>query len=440
MKKEHFIEKARAIHGDKFDYSLLPDEFPSKSKVPVICATHGTFQITSDNHIHNKRGCPSCGAIGRSVNNRHNLSSVIKQISDKHQNLRIDYSEYVDKASPLKVACSCGNFFMSAAKDLLKTKYGCPVCSLIGRGLTRRKSLDTFLQKANKAHNGRYDYSKVELNTFQEKVEIACDRHGSFWQEPFVHVKGHGCPECAAELRGNLRRKELENMPAWMFSDPNVIPVLDTYRNLKTPMKFLCKFHGEVYRNPVTNLKGSSSCPKCSIEKLANERKSSNDEFLAKAKGLFPNYDYSQVLYDGMTNYITLTCDKGHTFKQRAGNLLSGYGCPSCARSGFSYDKVGYLYILKIDNIYGKIGISNKYLKRVSQIINKSKVDVELIKVYTFEQGVIAKDIETFLLASEDLKFSVVSKADMPDGYTETFYLKDLELILSKITKYIESV
>jgi hypothetical protein len=44
MTKEYFLEKARKVHGDKYDYSLV--EFPlpiREGKVPIICKKHGVF-------------------------------------------------------------------------------------------------------------------------------------------------------------------------------------------------------------------------------------------------------------------------------------------------------------------------------------------------------------------------------------------------------------
>ncbi len=436
MKKEVFLERAFAIHGDKFDYSLVPAEFGWKDKVIVMCEVHGQFLITAANHISNRRGCPACGAVGRSINNRDSLEDVILQVKTKHPLYNVDYTSYVDKNTVLKVNCEHGHDFSSSARDLLRSKYMCAVCALKGRGLSKRKSLDDFLIKTAEVHKGKYDYSKMVFCSYQEKVEIVCATHGSFWQAPTVHIKGHGCPRCAATLNSKSR----QSVPEWVYSDPNVIPKIETYKSTKDSMVFTCSIHGEVRRVLSSSLKGKSLCPKCNREQVANTFKTSNEDFIIKAQCLFPEYDYSKVDYDGVSKYVTITCDKGHMFKQKAGNLLTGYGCPSCSRTGFSYDKKGYLYILKIDNIYGKIGISNKYQSRIKHITSSAKVDVELIKLFTFEQGVIAKDIETFLLSSKDLQFSVVSKCDLPDGYTETFHLRDLEIILDKIEKYIESI
>ena len=61
QKKEDFIAQATAVHGDKFCYSLLEDEFKYGTKVPILCEKHGEFTQTAGNHITNKRGCPQCG-------------------------------------------------------------------------------------------------------------------------------------------------------------------------------------------------------------------------------------------------------------------------------------------------------------------------------------------------------------------------------------------
>ena len=52
-----FIDKCNDIHKNKYDYSLV--EYSNKSKVRIICPTHGIFE---QNHLHhsNGSGCPKC--------------------------------------------------------------------------------------------------------------------------------------------------------------------------------------------------------------------------------------------------------------------------------------------------------------------------------------------------------------------------------------------
>lgn len=61
MKKlttEEFIEKARKVHVDKYDYSKV-EYVNNLTKVCIICPKHGEFWQTPNNHLSGK-GCPIC--------------------------------------------------------------------------------------------------------------------------------------------------------------------------------------------------------------------------------------------------------------------------------------------------------------------------------------------------------------------------------------------
>lgn len=58
--KDSFIEKACAIHGDKYDYSNTV-YVRSKDKVIITCKQHGSFEQTPHSHLSGQ-GCPSCPA------------------------------------------------------------------------------------------------------------------------------------------------------------------------------------------------------------------------------------------------------------------------------------------------------------------------------------------------------------------------------------------
>ena len=55
---EDFINKAREIHGDKYDYSKVVYK-NSKTDVCVICPEHGEFLTNPTNHLSG-HGCPNC--------------------------------------------------------------------------------------------------------------------------------------------------------------------------------------------------------------------------------------------------------------------------------------------------------------------------------------------------------------------------------------------
>ena len=57
---EEFIKAAQEVHGNKYDYSLVNYK-RMDIKVRIICPIHGEFEITPERHLHSKTGCPLCG-------------------------------------------------------------------------------------------------------------------------------------------------------------------------------------------------------------------------------------------------------------------------------------------------------------------------------------------------------------------------------------------
>ncbi len=71
---EQFIEKAKAIHGDKYDYSKVVYT-GSLNKIIIICPIHGEFEQVPSGHLSGN-GCPICKSSKGEL--------VIKTILDKH--------------------------------------------------------------------------------------------------------------------------------------------------------------------------------------------------------------------------------------------------------------------------------------------------------------------------------------------------------------------
>jgi predicted nucleic acid-binding Zn-ribbon protein len=74
LTKEEFIQKAVAVHGDKYDYINVKYE-NNRKKVEIICPKHGSFEQTPSDHLM-RRGCPECGKEKLSeVNTNHGQSN-----------------------------------------------------------------------------------------------------------------------------------------------------------------------------------------------------------------------------------------------------------------------------------------------------------------------------------------------------------------------------
>ena len=62
--------------------------------------------------------------------------------------------------------------------------------------MAKKLTNEEFISKANKKHNGKYDYSKTIYKNKRTNIIITCPIHGDFEQNPEVHLRGSGCPKC----------------------------------------------------------------------------------------------------------------------------------------------------------------------------------------------------------------------------------------------------
>lgn len=52
--------RAKIIHGNKYDYSLVSEIKNSTTKIKIVCQEHGVFLQTPDAHLNQRQGCPHC--------------------------------------------------------------------------------------------------------------------------------------------------------------------------------------------------------------------------------------------------------------------------------------------------------------------------------------------------------------------------------------------
>lgn len=184
---EQFIENAKKVHGDKYDYSKVIYEH-SKKDVIIICPIHGEFLMRPNNHL-NGQGCPSCGGTKKLT-----TEIFIQRSKAKHGD-KYDYSKtkYVNKQTHVIITCpKHGDFKMLLGHHM--NGSGCKECHFEKLSELFKMEQEEFVERANKIHNNKYTYGKYK--SYEEDVEIICPIHGKFGQTPHNHLSGNGCPKC----------------------------------------------------------------------------------------------------------------------------------------------------------------------------------------------------------------------------------------------------
>ena len=183
---EEFIKKAKKIHGNKYDYSLV-EYIGCSNNVIIICPIHGNFSQQPLNHL-NGAGCKKCA-----IDKQKYVAEEFIERARKIHGDKFDYSlvEYKNTKTKVKLICKTCNKIVEQTPDLHLQGYGCKFC------YGKERTTEEWINKAKKIHGDKYDYSLVEYKNLKEKVKIICSIHGEFEQLPNNHLsKKYGCPFC----------------------------------------------------------------------------------------------------------------------------------------------------------------------------------------------------------------------------------------------------
>jgi very-short-patch-repair endonuclease len=286
-----FIERAKNIHNNKYNYSLV-NYVNSKTKIKIICPIHGIFEQSPDKHLRGQ-GCSKCKfdklkKIYSSTKNEFILKS------NKIHNNKYNYSliEYINSGTKVKIICPIHGVFEQPPKDHLRGN-GCSFC-----GGTKKLGTEYFIKQSKKIHGDKYDYSLVKYKNNKTKIKIICPIHGIFEQIPQNHLNhNQGCPKCC----GNNKKsnidfiKESKETHGYKY-DYSLIE----YKNNRSKVKIVCPIHGVFEQNAFSHIKGSG-CPICNESK--GERKIRN--FLLNNKIVFD----SQKKFKNCINILKLPFD-----------------------------------------------------------------------------------------------------------------------------------
>lgn len=193
---DDFIHRARALHGNKYDYSNA--EYTGvRSKVEIMCLEHGSFWVTPNNHIANKSGCPGCARHMSGSTQRTVASQTFLEDCNKVHNFKYTYDdvEYINAHTKVRVSCPVHGTFHIAPYSH-RQGQGCMKCGIATRSHKNTLTSEQFLMKSGAVHGNKYIYDYVDYVKSTIKVQIVCPHHGPFMQRPTQHMTGEGCPEC----------------------------------------------------------------------------------------------------------------------------------------------------------------------------------------------------------------------------------------------------
>ena len=320
-----FIQQAKLVHGDKYDYTNTKYENNLK-EVIIQCREHGEFLQLPKSHKRGS-GCKNCGIQKCAKAKRSNSHEFIEKAKlihgDKYDYSKVDYKKAMEKVI---LICKKHGEFKQTPNGHLSKSTGCQKCSTEINANKARHTTDQFKVDAIKIHGDTYDYSKVDYKKAMEKVIIICKVHGEFEQTPNSHLsKSSGCIKCKGCYKSNtnefIEKAILIHEDKYDYSEVN-------YDTVIVPVTILCKMHGAFQQTPGHHLNGAG-CFKCGH----NQTLFSTKEFIDKAIQIHGDiYEYSNVNYENMTIKVRIVCKIHGVFEQTPSNHIThAQGCQQCA-------------------------------------------------------------------------------------------------------------
>lgn len=179
MTTEQWIERAKSVHGDKYDYSQTV-YVNQRTDVAIICPKHGAFMQKADSHIRGC-GCRLCGNESENHIGKHSWSEAQRNKIEATCLARYGAVRYLDseegraKAAEIRskpeFCAKMRNIIMSSEVQT-KTRSTC----IMKYGVSSAMSLPVTVDKMHmtKIKNHTWNTSKPE-----EKMYIMlCERFG----------------------------------------------------------------------------------------------------------------------------------------------------------------------------------------------------------------------------------------------------------------------
>lgn len=186
-------------------------------------------------------------------------TEFINKAKIKHNNkFSYENCNYINSKNKVIITCPVhGDFEQMPTKHLYGD--GCPSC-----GGSKNMTTEEFIAKANKVHNNKYLYEKVNYINNKSKITITCPEHGDFEQIAGNHLSKHGCNDCKKTLVGNKLIKSVEQFVVDANKKHNNFYNYDkvVYTGCYNKVLITCPNHGDFEQSPDSHTRGSG-CPYC---------------------------------------------------------------------------------------------------------------------------------------------------------------------------------
>lgn len=246
-----------------------------------------------------------------------------------------------------------------------------------------------FIERSQRIHGQKYDYSQTHYNRCDENVQIICPKHGIFLCTPANHLhKTHpsGCKHCNWEKQKIglekfiIRAKQIHG-DLYDYSQT-------FYERTTKKLQVVCRKHGMWKVTPHNHIIHKSGCPRCAANLRKQKLRKEWCGVVQQANKIHQNkYNYSKYIYINSKHKSTIKCPKHGEFLQTMEkHILQQTGCPKCKRSRGEERIALTLNKMKIIFVEQKKFLNHKkHYQRFDFFIPSTRTAIEFDGIQHFE-------------------------------------------------------
>jgi len=257
---QKFIEKVRALHGDKYSYDKL-EYITNRLNVIITCPKHGDFKMRPTVHLRGG-SCGECRKELLGTPNEEYRQRFIEKSRKVHGDFyTYDNLVYIESKTNVTITCpKHGDFTVLPDVHLNGSK--CKECSKEERLLPKKDKSQIFIEKAKAMHGDLYTYDNVAYINNKTTVKITCKKHGDFEMTPSTHLRGFKCQVCRFGGTVEERQERFIREAKEMHKERNYDYSRVKYVKKNLKVEIICPEHGLFLQTPNSHVLGDV-CPVC---------------------------------------------------------------------------------------------------------------------------------------------------------------------------------
>lgn len=360
--KDRFIEQARKIWGDRYDYSES-EYIHGKKPIVIYCPKHDYHLrvAMAQNHIMKERpgfkptGCPICAAeklhgceYGKDWRNHLKLSAKNNRVGLIRPNPKKNHK------TPEQIAAE------KAEREARAEDRRCEEQAYIDRWKAKSLKEAHFLEKLQNRYPDMYDTHLVDFKDKDNKVTLICPTHGEFRITPRQlfgdkRHKPHGCWQCAGLEDPDTRpapmtTDEFFQRMHQLYDATELDFLTSEFKNTNAKVTAYCRKHGAITHPAKYWLEGKG-CEYCNgqfypPDFLQRARKAQGQEYTYRGVNKIVSTASRVMVHCGNPNH------KWH--RMLVSLVLQGCKCRECAGRHQSVEQRCQEWIAKCIEKYGE--------------------------------------------------------------------------------------